>query len=53
MQDRITIDPQIHFEKACVAGTRIPVQSVRELIREQLHSSFVVIEPGRHRIRSV
>jgi uncharacterized protein (DUF433 family) len=36
MQDRITIDPEIHFGKPCVAGTRIPVQSVLELIREGL-----------------
>jgi uncharacterized protein (DUF433 family) len=36
MQDRIAIDPQIHFGKPCVAGTRIPVQSVLELIREGL-----------------
>ena len=36
MQDRIVIDPEIHFGKPCVAGTRIPVQSVLELIREGL-----------------
>jgi uncharacterized protein (DUF433 family) len=36
MQDRIAIDPEIHFGKPCVAGTRIPVQSVLELIREGL-----------------
>ena len=34
MQDRITVDPEIHFGKPCVTGTRIPVQSVLELIRE-------------------
>jgi uncharacterized protein (DUF433 family) len=34
MQDRIVIDPEIHFGKPCVAGTRILVQSVLELIRE-------------------
>jgi uncharacterized protein (DUF433 family) len=34
MQDRIAIDPEIHFGKPCIAGTRIPVQSVLELIRE-------------------
>jgi len=34
MQDRIAIDSEIHFGKPCVAGTRIPVQSVLELIRE-------------------
>jgi len=34
MKERIAIDPQIHFGKPCVAGTRIPVQSVLELVRE-------------------
>ena len=34
MQDRITVDPEIHFGKPCVSGTRIPVQSVLELVRE-------------------
>ena len=29
---RITIDPQIHFGKPCVAGTRITVQGILELI---------------------
>jgi uncharacterized protein (DUF433 family) len=36
MRDRIAIDPKTHFGKPCVAGTRIPVQSVLELIREGL-----------------
>ena len=31
---RITVDPQVHFGKPCVAGTRIPVQNVLELVRE-------------------
>jgi uncharacterized protein (DUF433 family) len=34
MIDRITIDPRIHFSKPCVAGTRITVQSVLELVEE-------------------
>ena len=34
--DRIVIDPQVHFGKPCVAGTRIPVQSVLELLNEEL-----------------
>ena len=34
MKDRIAVNPQIHFGKPCVAGTRIPVQSVLELVRE-------------------
>jgi uncharacterized protein (DUF433 family) len=36
MIDRITADPGIHFGKPCVAGTRITVQSVLELINEGL-----------------
>lgn len=34
MKARIIVDPNIHFGKPCVAGTRIPVQSVLELVRE-------------------
>jgi uncharacterized protein (DUF433 family) len=32
--ERISVLPHIHFGKPCVAGTRIPVQSVLELVRE-------------------
>jgi uncharacterized protein (DUF433 family) len=34
MDDRITIDPNIHFGKPCVRGTRIPVVAVLELVAE-------------------
>ena len=34
MKDRITIDPNIHFGKPCIAGTRIPVLNVLELVRD-------------------
>ena len=34
MKSRIVVDPKIHFGKPCVAGTRIPVPSVLELVRE-------------------
>jgi uncharacterized protein (DUF433 family) len=34
MHQRIAVQPQIHFGKPCVTGTRIPVQSVLELVRE-------------------
>jgi len=34
MIDRITVNPKIHFGKPCVAGTRITVQSVLELLNE-------------------
>ena len=36
MHERISLNPLIHFGKPCVAGTRIPVQSVLELVREGL-----------------
>jgi uncharacterized protein (DUF433 family) len=36
MKERISINPNIHFGKPCVAGTRIPVQNVLELLREGL-----------------
>ncbi len=42
MKDRIAVDPQIHFGKPCVAGTRIPVQSVLELVREGLSFSEII-----------
>ena len=41
MRERIAINPNIHFGKPYVAGTRIPVQSVLELVSEGL--SFVEI----------
>lgn len=34
MNNRITVDPNIHFGKPCVAGTRITVQNVLELLNE-------------------
>jgi uncharacterized protein (DUF433 family) len=30
---KITVDPNIHFGKPCVAGTRIKVQDVLELVK--------------------
>jgi uncharacterized protein (DUF433 family) len=34
MPSGIEINQTVHFGKPCVAGTRIPVQSVLELVRE-------------------
>ncbi len=34
MSERIAIRPDVHFGKPCVAGTRVTVQSVLELVRE-------------------
>jgi uncharacterized protein (DUF433 family) len=32
--DRIAVNPKIHFGKPCVAGTRITVENVLELLDE-------------------
>jgi uncharacterized protein (DUF433 family) len=42
MTNRISVDPNIHFGKPCVAGTRITVQSVLELVREGLPFAEIV-----------
>ena len=34
MNDTIVVNPTIHFEKPCIAGTRITVQNVIEFVRE-------------------
>jgi uncharacterized protein (DUF433 family) len=36
MKHRIAVDPKVHFGKPCVAGTRIQVQDVLELVQEGL-----------------
>ena len=36
MKNRIAVNPKIHFGKPCVAGTRIPVQDVLELVQAGL-----------------
>jgi uncharacterized protein (DUF433 family) len=41
-KERIIIDPRIHFGKPCVAGTRIPVESVLELIQEGIPFEEIV-----------
>ncbi|CAB1059413.1 Gsr2395 protein [Olavius sp. associated proteobacterium Delta 1] len=42
MIDRITIDSKIHFGKPCIAGTRITVQSVLELLNEGLSFNEII-----------
>jgi len=42
MTDRIAVSPQIHFGRPCVSGTRIPVQSVLELVREGLTFAEII-----------
>lgn len=42
MRERITINSQIHFGKPCVAGTRIPAQSVLEVVGEGIPFADIV-----------
>jgi uncharacterized protein (DUF433 family) len=42
MINRITVNPKIHFGKPCIAGTRIPVQSVLELLNEALSFEEII-----------
>jgi uncharacterized protein (DUF433 family) len=35
-QERIVVDAALHFGKPCVAGTRIPVENVLELVQENI-----------------
>lgn len=42
MLDRITVNPKIHFGKPCIAGTRITVQSVLELLDEGLSFDKII-----------
>jgi uncharacterized protein (DUF433 family) len=39
---RILIDPKIHFGKPCMAGTRIAVENVLELVQENIPFSEVI-----------
>ena len=41
---RIAVDPQVHFGKPCVAGTRIPVRDVLELVREGIGFAEIIRE---------
>lgn len=41
MQQRIAANADVHFGKPCVAGTRIPVQSVLELLREGITAAEI------------
>ena len=44
MKGKIEINPNIHFGKPCVAGTRITVQNVLELIREGISFTEIIDE---------
>ena len=40
--DRISVNPQIHFGKPCISGTRITVQSVLELLTDGLSFEEII-----------
>ena len=42
MRERIAVNPNIHFGKPCVTGTRIPVQSVLELVSEGIPFAEII-----------
>ena len=42
MLNRIAVNPTIHFGKPSIAGTRIPVQSVLELLNEGLSFEEII-----------
>ena len=42
MIERIAVNPKIHFGKPCIAGTRITVQSVLELLNEGLSFDEII-----------
>ncbi len=42
MMSRIQISPDIHFGKPCVAGSRITVQSVLELVHEGIPYDAII-----------
>ncbi len=44
MFDRIAVNPNIHFGKPCIAGTRIPVQNVLELVDEGISFARIIQE---------
>jgi uncharacterized protein (DUF433 family) len=42
MNGRIAVNPHIHFGKPCIAGTRITVQSILELLNEGLAFNEII-----------
>lgn len=42
MKERIVVNPNVHFGKPCVAGTRITVQNVLELVKEGLSFAEII-----------
>ena len=42
MIEKIVVNPNTHFGKPCIAGTRITVQSVLELINEGITFNEII-----------
>lgn len=42
MSDKIIVDSTIHFGKPCIAGTRITVESVLELLSEGISTQEIL-----------
>ena len=42
MKERIEVNPNIHFGKPCIAGTRITVQNVLELVKEGVSFAAII-----------
>jgi len=41
-RERIMIDSLVHFGKPCIAGTRIPVEDVLELVQENIPFTEII-----------
>ena len=41
---RIAVDPDVHFGKSCVAGTRIPVRDILELVQEGIPFDIITTD---------
>jgi uncharacterized protein (DUF433 family) len=44
MTERIVVDPNIHFGKPYIAGTRIPVHDVLQLLEEGLSFAQIILD---------
>ena len=42
MEHKISVDPKIHFGKPCISGTRVPVLSVLELVKEGISFDDII-----------
>ena len=42
MKERIVVRSDVHFGKPCIAGTRIPVQNVLELVRDGISFDTII-----------